>query len=45
MQTGQPAVAVVPHEGQDQLLHMIWVVFVEAALSPVVHLQDAVNMQ
>lgn len=45
MQTRQHAVAVVPIEGQDLLLHMMGVVFVEAALSPVVHLQDTVSIQ
>lgn len=38
MQTRQHAVGVVPTEGQDLLLNMMWVVFVKASLSPVVHL-------
>lgn len=42
VQTRQPAVAVVPTEGQYQLLHVMGVVFVETALFPVVHLQDRV---
>ena len=39
MQAGQHAAGVVPTEGQDLLLHMMGVVLVEAALSPVIHLQ------
>lgn len=45
MQARQHAAGVVPTEGQDLLLHMVGVVFVEAALSPVVHLQDTVSIQ
>lgn len=42
VQTRQHAVAVVPTEGQDLILHMMRVVVVEAVLSPVVYLQDTV---
>lgn len=42
MQTRQHAAAVVPTEGQDLLLHVMGVVFVEAAFSPVVHLRHTV---
>ncbi len=45
VQTGQQTAAVVPTEGQDLFLHVMGVVFVEAALSPVVHLQPTVSMQ
>lgn len=40
VQAGQDAVAVVPAEGQRVLLRVVGVVFVEAALSPVVNLED-----
>lgn len=42
VQTGQQAVGVVPTEGQDLL---VWVVFVEVVLSPVIHLVDTVRKQ
>ena len=45
MEAGQHAVGVVPAEGQDLLLRVMGVVLVEAAISPVVHLQDTGSIQ
>lgn len=45
VEAGQHAVGVVPAEGQDLLLRMMGVVLVEAAISPVVHLQDTGSIQ
>lgn len=45
VKTRQHAVAVVPTEGQDLLLNMMGVVFVNAVLSPVVNLQSTVNIR
>lgn len=42
VQPGQHAMGVVPTEGQDLLIRVMGVVFVQIAFFPVVHLQDKV---